>query len=299
VATKSVPRSGACSPWVSGPELMALPYVQKRVKALTEAGEVTLEQVEAMAAQAATAASDELYEWSGRIYPGECGPVTVRPVSRPTDIDTRAWGATLSTVGWVASQGFASAYGSFNPAVVAHYGSLEPPTIELPYPVLEIVQVKIDGEVIPEDEYELRDFKTLVRIRTSRDAIPVARYGWPTSQVMDLPDTEPGTFSVTYTFGNPPPAGGVIAAKKLAELLLLPQLGDTTRYPERLTGFVRQGVSVRVTDIVDLVAKGSSGVLEIEWFLNSVNPNRNSRQAAVWSPDMGRPGRRTATPSLP
>jgi hypothetical protein len=276
---------------------MALPYVQKRVEALVGKRELTLEQIEAMAAQCATAASDELYEWSGRIYPGECGPVTVRPVSRPTDIDTRAWAATLSTVGWVASQGFASAYGSFNPAVVAHYGSLEPPTIELPYPMTEVTLVKIDGVVIPEDEYELRDFKTLVRIRPTRETIPTARYGWPTSQVMDLPDTEPGTFSVTYMFGNPPPAGGVIAAKKLAELLLLPQLGDETRLPQRLTALTRQGVSVRVTDIVDLVAKGSSGILEVEWFLNSVNPHRNSRQAAVWSVDLGRPGRRTATPS--
>jgi hypothetical protein len=293
-----VPRSGACSPWCSASELLALPYVKARAAELEGKGELTKAEIEALAAQAATAASDGLYEYSGKIFPGECGPVTVRPVSRPTDIDTRAWGATLSTVGWAASQGFASAYGSFNPGVLAHYGSLEPPQIELPYPVTEIVQVKIDGEVIPADEYELRDFKTLVRVRLSRSAIPVARYGWPPSQVMDLPDTEPGTFSVTYMFGNPAPAGGVLAAKKLAELLLLPQLGDTTRYPTRLTGLTRQGVSVRVTDIVDLVAKGSTGILEVEWFLNAYNPNRNARQAAVWSPDLGRPGRRTATPSV-
>src|SRR5271167_4232585 len=184
----TVPRSGACIPWVSAAELEALPYVQARVAALTKDGKIEAGQIEAMAVQDATAASDELYEYSGKIFPGSCGPVTVRPVSRPTDIDTRAWSATLSTVGWVASQGFASAYGSFNPAVVAHYGSLEPPTIELPWSVTEIVQVKIDGTIIPEDEYELRDFKSLVRIRPSGSAVPVARYGWPTSQIMDLPD---------------------------------------------------------------------------------------------------------------
>jgi hypothetical protein len=202
-------------------------------------------------------------------------------------------------VGWVASQGFASAYGSFNPAVVAHYGSLEPPSIELPYPVTEVIQVKIDGEVIPADEYELRDFKTLVRIRPSGSTIPVARFGWPTSQIMDLPDTEPGTFSITYMYGIGPPAMGQIAALKLAEYLIMPLLGDTLHYPQRVTSMARQGVTAMITDVLDLVRQTKGvGIWEVEVFINAYNPNRNQRQAAVWSPDLGR-NRRTATPSLP
>lgn len=292
------PRTGACAPWVSAPTLEALPTIKAKIEALLEKG-TTREEVEALCAKCATAASDALYEKSGKIFPGQCGPVTVRPVSRPTDIDTRAWGATLSTVGWVASQGFASAYGSFNPAVLAHYGTLEPPQIELPYPVTEIIQVKIDGEVIPPVEYEVRDFKTLVRLRPSGSAIPTARWGWPTSQIMDLPDTEPGTFSVTYMYGNPPPAGGMLAAEKLAEVVLLPKLGDTSHYPKRVTNIQRQGVSAMVTDVLDLVMKGGTGIYEVELFLTTYNPNKLQRQAAVWSPDLGRPGRRTEQPSLP
>jgi hypothetical protein len=291
------PRTGACDPWVSGPTLEELPAVKVRKEALLAKEEITPERMEALCALCATVASDELYEKSGKIFPGQCGPVTVRPVSRPTDVDTRAWSATLSTVGWVASQGFASAYGSFNPAVVARYGSLEPPSIELPYPVTEIAQVKIDGIVIPASEYELRDFKTLVRIRPSRSSVPTARWGWPTSQVMDLPDTEPGTFSVTYMYGNPPPAAGILAAEKLAEVVLLPKLGDTTQYPKRIVNINRQGVSAMVTDVLDIVMKGGTGIYEVELFLSTYNPSKLKRQAAVWSPDMGRPGRRTERPS--
>lgn len=293
------PRSGACAPWALASDIEQLPWVAKRAAELTNKGELEAGKLEAICAESATAASDILYELSGKVFPGECGPITVRPVSRPTDIDTRAWGATLSTVGWVASQGFASAYGSFNPAVVAHYGSLEPPTILLPYPATEVVQVKIDGEVIPPAEYELRAFQTLVRIRPTGSTIPVARYGWPTSQIMDLPDTEPGTFSVTYKYGNPPPAAGLIAARKLAEYLALPQLGDNTHYPQRMTSMTRQGVSAKITDVLDLVAKGGTGIYEVQVFLNAYNPGGNRRQAAVWSPDLGRPGRRTERPSLP
>lgn len=290
----TTPRSGACAPWVSGQDVEALALVKSTAAPRIQAGDLTQEQFEALCAEAAAASSEILYELSGRIFPGECGPVTVRPVSRPTDIDTRAWGATLSTVGWVASQGFASAYGSFNPNVLAHYGSLEPPTIELPYPVLAIEQVKIDGIVIPANEYELRDFKSLVRMRVSRSAVPTARYGWPTSQIMDLPDTEPGTFSITYTFGNPPPPSGRLAARKLAEYLALPQLGDTTKYPTRIKQIARQGVTAMVTDVMDLLEKKMLGIYECDAFLAAHNPHKLARQSAVWSPDLGRPGRRTA-----
>ena len=183
------------------------------------------------------------------------------------------------------------------PAFSAHYGSLEPPTIELPYAVTEIVQVKIDGEVIPEDEYELRDFKSLVRIRPTRSTVPVARYGWPTSQIMDLPDTEPGTFSVTYKFGIGPPASGMLAVRKLAEVFALPLLGDTNSYPKRVTSVARQGVTAAITDVMDLLQKGMLGIYECDVFLNSVNPHKLQRQSFVWSPDLGRPGRRTANPT--
>jgi hypothetical protein len=292
-----LPRSGACAPWVSAPEVQALPKVKARSEAVIEKSELEQGQLEALCAESATAASDILYELSGEIFPGECGPVTVRPVSRPTDIDTRSF-ASLSPVGWVSSQGFASAYGSFNPGVLARYGTLEPPTIELPYAVTKIVKVKIDGETIPTAEYELRDFKSLVRIRPTSSTIPVARYGWPTSQIMDLPDTEPGTFSVTYEYGVSPPAAGKLAARRLAEYLLMPQLGDATHYPQRLRSISRQGVSAMVTDVLDLLKEGMLGIYECDLFINSVNPHRNARQAAVWSPDLGRPGRRTERPSI-
>jgi hypothetical protein len=287
----STPRSGACAPWVQGTEIETLPQVVERIAAT----DLATAQVEALCAEAATAASDILYERTGKIFPGQCGPVTVRPVSRPTDIDTRAWGATLSTVGWVASQGFASAYGSFNPNVLAHYGTLEPPTIELPYAITEIVQVKIDGQIIPSAEYELRDFKSLVRIRPTASTVPTARFGWPTSQIMDLPDTERGTFSVTYMFGNPPPAAGKLAARRLGEYLLFPQLGDTTRLPTRVRQVSRQGISAMVTDVLDLLEKGMLGIYECDAFVKTYNPHGLQRQSAVWSPDLGRPGRRQAT----
>ena len=281
------PRSGACAPWLGGPEVEALLKVKEVGKALVTEGTITQAQLEAICAEAAVAASDVLYELSGRIFPGACGPVTVRPVNRPTDSDSRAYGATLSSIGWVASQGFATAYGSYNPAIFTHFGSAEPPSIELPYAVTEIKEVKIDGVVIPAEEYELQDFKTLVRVMPPVGTQPTQRYGWPSSQLMNRKDTEPGTFSITYMYGNPPPALGMLAAKKLSEVFALPQLGGEG-YPRRITSMQRQGVSAQITDVMDLLQKGMLGIYEVDAFIAAYNPKKLARQSAVWSPDISR-----------
>lgn len=270
-----------------------MPWVQDAIsQAVTKGWDLDTDQ---LCAESAVGASEILYELSGRIFSGQCGPETIRPLARPTDIDTRfSW---FGGMGFDTSWGYANQYDSV-PGVCSHYGSINSPEIDLgAYPVTEITLVKIDGEVISADEYELRDYKTLVRMRPTTSSVPTDRWGWPTGQIQDLPDTQPGTFSVTYLYGQPPPASGLLAARKLAEYLVLPQFGDNTKYPRRTTAVTRQGVSSRTTDVVDMLTKGSLGIYEVDVFLNAVNPNRNQRQARVWSPDTGRP-RRQANPSI-
>lgn len=277
-------RSGACTPWAQASDIEAMPWVQEAVAALTEDGELNAGQLTAICAQAATAASDILYQLSGKVYTGVCGPVKVRPEAHRAQ-DGRPLVSPSGLDGYYA-YGWGARW---------RRGS-NPPEVDLGvYPVTAIVAVKIDGVTIPSTEYELRDHRVLIRIRPTASSTPTDRWGWPTSQVQDLPDTQQGTFSIEYTYGQAPPAAGELAAKKLAEMLVLPQLGDDTHYPTRITSMARQGVTAMVTDVMDLVMKGGTGIYEVEIFLNSVNPGRNQRQAAVWSPDLGRP-RRTATP---
>lgn len=289
----AVPRSGPCAPWAQGSDVESQPWVQQQIAKLADT--LSEADVQAICAEAAMAASEALYELSGRVYTGNCGPVTVRPLSRPTDVDTRVWGV------WLDGLGLSGELGSWgvctSAGVLSHFGCSNPPEIELgAYPVTEITEVKIDGVVIPADEYELRDYRWLVRMRPTESSTPTEQYGWPTCQINDLPDTEKGTFSVTYMYGQPPPSMGMIAAKKLAQYLALPQLGDTKHYPQRVTSIQRQGVSQMVVDVMDIVKTKATGIYEVDLFLASANPNKNARQGAVWSPDLGRP-RRTATPS--
>lgn len=288
--------TGPCSPWIDGAAVAATPGVRKIIAGLAKgpnSEEPSGEQLERACAVAADAASEILYELSGRVFSGECGPVTIRPLARPTDRDSRLAGPFSSS--WASGSRSSLPLGV--PAVVSQYGSYNPPEVDLgEHPVTRVTLVKIDGVVIPSSEYELRNRRVLVRIRPTASSVPTERWGWPTAQVMDLPDTEQGTFSVTYHYGQAPPATGVIAAAKLAEHLVAPMLGDTTHYPTRVSSVTRQGVSAMVANVMDVLKGGSLGIYEVDAFLLAVNPHRNKRQAAVWSPDIGR-ARRTASPS--
>jgi hypothetical protein len=294
----STPRSGACSPWIDGSAVACLPWVRDAADKLTKAGRLEPQELEAICAGAALAATDALYELSGRVFTGNCGPVTIRPLARPTDMDTRAWAGGLGGA-WGGYSGYGLSYGGAITGAFSHYAKTNPPEVDLgEHPVTEIVQVKIDGEVIPADEYELRDHRRLVRLMTSASATPGARYGWPTSQVQNIPDTEPGTFSVTFEYGQPPPELGVVAATRLAEFLALPRLGDATHYPQRVRSMTRQGVSTMSIDVLEVLKAKATGIYEVDFFILTYNPGRNQRQARVFSPDRGKP-RRTERPSLP
>ena len=162
----SAPRNGPCSPWITASDVLAQPGC----------GGAAAE----VAAECAAATSELLYALSGQQFTGPCGPVTVRPMARPTDQDTRRAG-TLSPLGYMSSWGSTFAYGTVLGAVSAMYGYVQPPMVELvPYPVTEIIEVWIDGVVIPPAEYQLQDFRTLVRMRPIPSFTPTERFGWPT-----------------------------------------------------------------------------------------------------------------------
>ena len=268
-------RTSVCSPWIHAGDVLA------QVEAVTS---TTLSAAEA--ADIAISISEILYKFSGGQFSGNCGPETVRPFARPTDQDSRGL-AHLN--GWLGSWGMCSSYGMAASGVASHYGCSKPPEIELGvYPVTSIVSVKIDGVVIPASEYYIQDFKQLIRMRPIPPLTPTERYGWPTCNRLDLPDTEPGTMSISFMYGTPPPASGVRAAKALAKQMALQQLNLPNELPSRTTSIARQGVTATVLDIIDYVAAGRTGIYAVDSFIRAYNPSGTTRPALVWSPDTGR-----------
>lgn len=244
---------------------------------------LTESEIDEILAATLLQATDVLYMLSGKRFPGECGPITVRPLARPTDADLH--GLVYRGYGLVGS-GLLGANTTSSPPALSMYGVSQAPEIVLEdYPVRQIIEVLIDGVVIPEEEYELRDQQSLIRILQTQSSQPTERYGWPTSQRMDLPPTEPSTFAITYIHGADPGGGGRRACELLAAAWVCDELADETRLPDRAVSVERQGITIQLANTMDLIEKGRTGVVQVDAWLQSVNPNNLTEDALVFTPD--------------
>ena len=281
--TMDVPRTGPCAPWIAASDIISDPRLS------------SVEVDPTTAAAMATVASDVLYALSARQFTGNCGPVTVRPISRPTDIDQR-FGNRNTPSGYMSMGNAATAYGAPGSGAFNSYGTSKPSEVELgAYPVTEIVLVKIDGVTIPADEYYLQNRRVLVRSMPTMDTNATERNGWPVNQILSLPDDQEGTFSVTYLYGVPPPALGVVACKALAVQLTLNALDQENSLPQRVTSMTRQGVTTAVVDVMDFFQRGLTGIYEVDLFVETYNPTKSRGRTQIFSPDTGRPRRMPAS----
>jgi len=206
-------------------------------------------------------ASDILFDLTGRRWPGECTDL-IRPCcscGSPQDCGC---------------------------------GSLS--MIELPgHPVVDVVEVKIDGVVVDPARYRVDDHRWLVYLPESDSA---ERQSWPSCQRLDRADTEEDTFSVEYLYGQAPPIGGIWSAATLACQLVLscdPAMASQCRLPKRVTTITRQGVTLAVIDPLTLFPEGMTGLPEVDLWIASTRFGSGRRGATVFVPSRA-PGERRA-----
>jgi hypothetical protein len=215
-------------------------------------------------------ASTALYHLTGRHWPGLCED-TVRPCGyrRP------------DSCGCLSSR---------------TCGCRRLSELRLPGVVAEVGEVKIDGEVVAPARYRVDDHRWLVYLPESDTA---QRQGWPCCQRLDRPDTEPDTWSITYTHGPLPPVGGIRAAAQLGCQLALafqPETVGDCRLPKNTVNVARQGITVALRDPAALFQEGSTGLNDVDLWINSVLLGAKRRRASVWVPGAGRQGiRRVGT----
>ena len=144
-----------------------------------------------------------------------------------------------------------------------------------------IVEVRVDGKVLPATAYRVDDYRKLTRTDGAC---------WPECQQLELPDTAMGTFSVTYRTGVDPATdpGAMAAAAELA--------GEIYRYCRRMGGscappsahvtrIVRDGVEYDL-DLNAYYSEGRTGLPRVDQFLARVNPTGARTTFQVWSPDI-------------
>ncbi|MFE7963414.1 hypothetical protein ACFU0X_10225 [Streptomyces cellulosae] len=152
--------------------------------------------------------------------------------------------------------------------------------IDLPGPVHDVVEVRIDGEPLSVGKWRLQRMGPRSRLlRTDGGS-------WPTCQDMARPDTEPGTWSVMYLRGRKVPAAGIRAVSTLACEVLKQCTGQPCRLPDRVKSVTREGISYAVYDPGEDLDKGLTGLREVDAWIRAVNPYQHTQAPAVFSLDL-------------
>lgn len=233
--------------------------------------------------QYAYEASQLLFELSGRLFSGICEK-TVRPCSD-------SWcGFQVLSRGHIVIDPYQYDYGWTGSRWnwgLRSCGCSPLDKIKLSgYPVREITEVKIDGVVVDPATYRLDGHRWLVRVRDPLD--PNTQLFWPHCQMLDLPDTEPGTFSVTYTFGAEPPLIGIAAAGQLGcELYRACSGAGECSLPTGTVRVTRQGITISRTSFQRDTKSGiwATGLNLVDAFLASFASAGLTRRPSIWSPD--------------
>lgn len=204
---------------------------------------------------------------------GGC-PITIRPCTQ-----NGCWGY----YNW-------SANGAFNPNINAlglwnnscacsGSGCATSCEVSIPSPVGGITEVKVDGVVLDDEDY-------IVQHSNAGDFLVWVGGGdcpWPKTQDLSLPDTEVGTFSITYLNSFPVDNTGAVAAAFLAlEFAKACKPRGKCQLPRGVTSVVRNGISWDLE--AGLFPNNSTGIDVVDAFVQSWNPAGLQQPSRVYVP---------------
>lgn len=216
-------------------------------------------------------AVDTLWAASGRQF-GVC-ETTVRPCVPGTtrgqrrEYLGRGYGGYAYAV-WDGS-GWGSDTGCGCDGACEWYGDR---AAHLPGPVVHddehLITVVINGDVIANTDWVLEG-----------DVLYRVGEAWP-KQNMNRASGEDGTWSVTYWRGQPVPRGVGRYVCILAAEILKASNGEKCELPANARRVVRQGISLEL-DPLAILSGGRTGILVIDRWLQSVNPNKLMQPPSV------------------
>lgn len=157
--------------------------------------------------------------------------------------------------------------------------------VQLPYPVADVTEVRVDGAVLPDSAYRVDDWRLLVRLDGGE---------WPRCNDLNLADTEPDTWSVTAQYGTAVPVLAQQAAGQLATEIVkqCTGAGDCLIPASSVQQIQRQGVTKTFFN-GDAFARGKTGLTYPDMFLAGYNPS-NTGVAVIFDID-GERHRRVGT----
>lgn len=233
----------------------------------------------------ATAASFILWALSGRRYGPSC-PITVRPCRRS------CMDAYPLMVNWAAGAGpwipYIGVDGQWRNASVCgckqDCSCTELCEVRLDGPVYDIVEVNVDGVVLPGNGAAYRVDSPNLLVRLDGEC-------WPDCQDMAEPAGTDGTFTVTYRTGLPLDPAATAAVSELTCHFLRGCSPGTCgcKANRNVTKINRQNYQMEFADPTLIYSEGRTGLPLADLWLAAVNPYRMTSPSRVYSPDYKRP----------
>lgn len=154
--------------------------------------------------------------------------------------------------------------------------------VKLPGPVIRIVEVRVDNEILTQDvDYRLDDGVILTRLNDA---------SWPLcndfAQV-----TGTGTWSVTIEYGEEVPTSGRVAVGELACEIAKALIGTECQLPRAVQQLTRQGISMTFMDPNSIFEQGITGLYFSDLFINTYNPKHKPSRSRVYNIDEPDPHR--------
>lgn len=225
-------------------------------------------------------ATELLWALSGRQF-GEC-TVTLRPCRED------CWDGRFRWSPWGGSYPFPAKIDGIwvNFACGSCPGSCSCSRVSkfmLPTSATEIVQIKIDGDILDPDAYRLDNRIKVVRQDGGE---------WPRCNSESKIAGEDGTWTVTTKFGRELPKLGELAVAELTcEYIKFCTNADDCQLPANWASINQSGLTITRAN----ASKTDLDDLPEEWlpwtrrFLRAFNPNRLVAPSQVWSPDVPTP----------
>lgn len=161
-------------------------------------------------------------------------------------------------------------------------------------PVASIVEVYFSGDgAIDPATYRVDDYQWLVRQGPAVTGSG-ATDCWPIMNNLNFPVSgslaplDNTAWQVTYEWGVPMPSVLSRAAGELACEWAKNCIGLPCRLPQRVTSISRQGVSVTLADVDQLLENGLTGLVTVDNLIRAFNPYRLVSRMKVVSPDQPR-----------
>lgn len=162
--------------------------------------------------------------------------------------------------------------------------------VSLPGPIGEVYEVKVDGDVIDPADYAVAQGQVFW--------VGTGPSPFPATQNLNLPDTLPGTFSITYLNAYPVDMLGAQAAAFLAlEFAAACKPKGKCSLPRGVVSVVRNGVTFEIEQ--SFFPNGETGIDIVDAYVQMWNPDHRTSPTTVWTPNQHKVAREPMRPGMP